>query len=110
MPPGNPENVSAGWIAIAAIGAATMLIKATGPVLLGGRELPPRVLDVVKLLAPALLAALVATQVFGSGRSLILDERVLGLAVALVALILRAPVLVVVVAAAGATAAVRLIG
>jgi hypothetical protein len=52
----------------------------------------------------------VATQVFGSGRSLILDERVLGLAVALVALILRAPVLVVVVAAAGATAAVRLIG
>jgi branched-subunit amino acid transport protein len=102
--------VSAGWIAIAAIGAATMLIKATGPVLLGGRELPPRVLDVVKLLAPALLAALVATQVFGSGRSLILDERVLGLAVALVALILRAPVLVVVVAAAGATAAVRLIG
>lgn len=102
--------MSAGWITIAAIGAATMLIKATGPVLLGGRELPRRVLDVVTLLAPALLAALVATQVFGSGRSLILDERVLGLAVAVVALILRAPVLVVVVAAAGATAAVRLIG
>ncbi|HEV8681234.1 MAG TPA: AzlD domain-containing protein [Actinomycetota bacterium] len=101
--------MSAGWIAIAVIGVATMLIKATGPVILGGRELPPRVLDVVTLLAPALLAALVATQVFGFGRSLVLDERVLGLSVALVALALRAPVLVVVVVAAAATATFRLI-
>jgi branched-subunit amino acid transport protein len=100
--------VSAGWIVVAVIGAATMLIKALGPVLLGGRELPPRVLDVVMLLAPALLAALVATQVLGTGRSLVVDERVLGLSVALVAVALRAPVLVVVVAAAVVTAGVRL--
>jgi hypothetical protein len=101
--------VTVGWIAIAVIGLATMLIKAIGPVILGGRELPRGVVAVVTLLAPSLLAALVATQVFGSGRSLVVDERVVGLSVALVALALRAPVLVVVVAAAAATAAARLI-
>ncbi len=109
MSAGGSERVSAGWIAIVVIGVATMLIKAIGPVLLGGRELPPRILDVVTLLAPAVLAALVATQVFGSGRSLVVDERLVGLPAALVALILRAPVLVVVVVAAAATAAARLL-
>jgi branched-subunit amino acid transport protein len=102
--------VSAGWTAVVVIGVATILIKATGPVLLGGREIPARLSGVVSLLAPALLAALVATQVFGAGRGLVVDERVLGLGAALVALGLRAPVLVVVVAAAATTAVARLIG
>lgn len=97
------------WLSVTVVGAATILIKATGPVLLGGRELPPRVPGVVKLLAPALLAALVATQVFGSGRSLVADERLVGLSAALVALAFRAPVLVVIVVAAATTAAARLI-
>ena len=44
------------WVVIAIVGAATMLFKAAGPVLLGGRELPPRVSAVVEVLAPAMLA------------------------------------------------------
>ncbi len=96
------------WIAVAAVGAATIAIKGIGPVLLGGRALPARALAVVRLLAPAVLAGLVLTQVFGAERELVVDERALGLAAALVAVVLRAPLLVVVVSAAATTALVRL--
>jgi len=86
-----------------------MMIKAAGPVLLGGRPLPDPVQRVVALLAPALLAALVATTAFGSGSRLVLDARAVGLAVAAIAIALRAPILVVVIAAAAAAALVRLL-
>jgi branched chain amino acid efflux pump len=95
------------WILVYGVGAATMAIKALGPVLLGGRPLPPRLAAVIPLLAPAVLAALVVTQTFGDGRALVLDARAVGVAAAAVALRLRAPVLVVVGAAALATAIVR---
>ena len=95
------------WVVVAAVGAATVALKSAGPVVLGGRELPPRVQAVVALLAPALLAALVAVQVVGGERELVLDARVAGLAAAVGALLLRAPILVVVAAAAVATALAR---
>ena len=59
------------------------------------------------LLPVALLSALVATQTFTTGQELTLDARAAGLAVAAAAVLLRAPFLVVVVGAAGATALVR---
>jgi uncharacterized membrane protein len=102
--------MSEGWVVVTAVGIGTMLIKAAGPVLLGGRPLPARVQGVVALLAPALLAALVATAAFGAGQQLALDARVIGLAAAVVALALRAPVLVVVLVAAAAAALARLAG
>ncbi|HEV1998453.1 MAG TPA: AzlD domain-containing protein [Candidatus Dormibacteraeota bacterium] len=61
------------------------------------------------LLPVALLAALIATQTFSSGRSLTLDARAVGLGVAAVAVVLRAPFLVVVAAAAITTALMRLL-
>ena len=91
-------------IVIAVVGAATMAFKASGPVLLGQRQLPPRVSSVVEVLAPAMLAALVVTQTVGGDRELVLDERLLGVAAGGVAVWLRAP-LVVVMIVAGATAA-----
>jgi branched-subunit amino acid transport protein len=99
--------VSRVWLAVVLVGAATMALKAAGPVVLGGRELPTRVRSVVGLLAPALLAALVVTQTFGSGRHIVVDARVAGVASAAVALRLRAPILAAVVLAAGVTAALR---
>jgi branched-subunit amino acid transport protein len=99
--------MSSTWVLVAGVGAATIAIKALGPVLLGGRPLPERVASVVRLLAPAVLAALVVTQTFADGRLLVLDARVLGVAAAGVALRLRAPVLLVIVAAAATTAIVR---
>ena len=100
----------AGWVTVAAVASATMLIKAAGPVLLGGRALPARAAAVIGLLAPALLSALVATSMLASGQSLVLDARVLGLAAAGIALLLRAPTLVVVLVAAAAAAAARQLG
>jgi hypothetical protein len=68
------------------------------------------VLSVVVLLAPALLAALVAVSIFGLGQDLVVDARVVGLFAAVAALVVRAPILVVVLTAAVATALTRAIG
>jgi Branched-chain amino acid transport protein (AzlD) len=65
---------------------------------------------VTTVLPAALLAALVVVQTFSTGARLVLDARVCGLAVAVVALLLRAPFLVVVVLAAAAAAGVRAAG
>jgi hypothetical protein len=57
----------------------------------------------VALLVPALLTALVVTQTFGEDGRLVLDERAIGVAVAAVALALRAQVLLAVALAVVAT-------
>jgi uncharacterized membrane protein len=95
------------WGTIVAVALASAAIKAAGPVLVGGRELPPRAVSVIALLAPALLAALVVSETFGEDQHLVLDERVVGVAVAGIALALRAPVLLAVALAAVTTALVR---
>lgn len=92
------------WLVIGVVGVVTMFFKAAGPVILGTRRLQPRLSSVVEVLAPAMLAALVVTQTVGGDRELLLDERLLGVAAGGVAVWLRAP-LVVVMAVAGATAA-----
>ena len=97
------------WVVIAIVGAATMLFKAAGPVLLGARELPPRVSAVVEVLAPAMLAALVVTQTVGGDREIVVDERLVGIAAGGIAVWLRAPLLAVMVVAAAAAALVRLL-
>ena len=95
------------WIVLALVGAATVAFKAAGPVLLGGRELPARVRVLVGLLAPALLAALVVTNTLASGRHVVVDARLAGVAAAAVSLRLRAPILVAVAVAAAVTASIR---
>jgi branched-subunit amino acid transport protein len=95
------------WLAVVVVGAATVAIKAIGPVAFGGRELPPRLGGVLVLLAPAVLAALVVTQAVGGDREVVLDERLAGVAAAAVALRLRAPLLLVVAVAAAVTAVLR---
>ena len=101
--------MSGAWTAVAVIGAATVALKASGPVLAGGRELPERLGRLVGLLAPALLAALVATQTFGDDDRVVLDERAAGLGAAAIAVALKAPVLVAVIAAAATAALLRLL-
>jgi len=102
--------MTTGSLVVLLVGAATIAIKATGPLLLGGRELPERLLGVVSLLAPALLAALVATLTLGSGKALVIDARAVGVAAGAVALCLRAPTIVVVALAAVATVGARALG
>ena len=96
------------WLVIAVVGAATILFKASGPVLLGQRSLPPRVAALVEVLAPAMLAALVVTQAVGGDRELVFDERLAGVAAGGVAIALRAPIVVVMTTAAVVAAVIRL--
>jgi hypothetical protein len=101
--------VTAATAVIAGVIATTALIRASGPVLLGGRELPPRALAVIGLLAPALLAALVVTETFADGSSLVLDERALGVGAAGALLTVRDSPLGAVAVAAAVTALARAI-
>jgi uncharacterized membrane protein len=98
------------WVAIVAVALANAVIKAAGPLLVGDRDLPPRLVAVIALLAPALLAALVVTETFGEDRHLVIDERTIGVAVAGLVLALRGPVLIAVALAAVATALARAFG
>ena len=97
------------WAGILVACAACYVLK------LAGLSLPARVLEdarvlrTVPLVPIALLAALVATQTFSTGHHLVLDVRAAALAVAIVAVLLRAPFLVVVVAAAATAALLRLL-
>ena len=52
------DGVTAVWITIAVLAVGTFAAKATGTLVLGTRDLPPRALNVTALLAPALLAGL----------------------------------------------------
>ena len=100
--------MSALWVSIVAVTLASAAIKAAGPILAGGREIPLRANAVLVLLTPALLTALVITGTFGEGGHLELDEKALGVGAAAVTLALRAPVLLAVVLAALVTALARL--
>ena len=102
--------MSSAWLTVLVVAGATIAIKAAGPVILGGRQLPGPVLNVVALLPAALLAALVAVLTFQANGSLVLDARLIGVAVAAVAIWLRTPILIVVLLAAAATAVARAFG
>jgi branched chain amino acid efflux pump len=87
----------------------TFIIKGIGPLALGGRELPLWFTSVVILLAPALFAALVATQALADGRHLGIGADTVGVAAGgLVAWRFRSVIGCVVVAAV-VTAALRAI-
>jgi branched-subunit amino acid transport protein len=97
------------WVTIAVLAVATALIRAVGPAFLGGRSLPARATDVIVLLAPALLAALVVVQTLSApeGGRLDVDERLAGVAVAGVVLWRGGSALLTVGIAAGVTAGLR---
>ena len=97
------------WVAILVAGVGCYLLK------LGGLSVPAAVLEhpmverIADLLPVALLAALIGVQVLGDGQALVVDARLVGLGVAVVALLLRAPFIVVVLAAAVAASVVRML-
>jgi branched-subunit amino acid transport protein len=95
------------WTAILVLAAGTFALKATGPLVLRDRALPAALDRLVALLPAALLAALVAVNVAGADRRLVVDARLAGFVAAVVAVRLRASFIVVVVAACAATALAR---
>ncbi|MGW2964244.1 AzlD domain-containing protein [Streptomyces sp. NPDC001220] len=97
------------WIAIAATVLGCYAVKLAGLLVPAGVLERPVVRRLAALLPVALLAALTAQQTFAEGHTLVLDARAAGLGAAAVALVLRAPFLVVVGAAVLVTAGVRAI-
>ena len=95
------------WPALLVLAACAYAMKALGPVLLADRELPPRVNDLLALIAVPLLAALILVQTVTDGRHYVVDSRLAGVAVAAVAVWRRAPFVVVVLLAAATSAAVH---
>lgn len=97
------------WGAILLAGLGCYLLK------LGGLSVPAAVLEhpvverIADLLPVALLAALIGVQVLSDGQALVVDARLVGLGVAVVALLLRAPFIVVVLAAAVAASVARML-
>jgi branched-subunit amino acid transport protein len=68
------------WLLILGCVVTTVLVKAAGPVMLGGRDLPAVVLRVIACMAPALLAALVVTTTFAEGQNFHVGAEVVGIA------------------------------
>jgi branched-subunit amino acid transport protein len=99
------------WVTIAALAVGSAAIRVTGPILLGGRELPLAIRGVIGLIAPALLAALVVVETVGApeGGALELDARIAGVGAAAGAIAAGASMLPVVATAALVTAAIRLV-
>jgi branched-subunit amino acid transport protein len=99
--------VTGGWELVVWVGAATILIKAVGPLVLGPRSLPSSLGSAAARLAPALFGGLIATQVFTRDRAIGIDARAGGAAVSVILAGLGAPPIVVVLGAMAATAAIR---
>ncbi|MFF2509143.1 AzlD domain-containing protein [Streptomyces sp. NPDC058067] len=95
------------WIAVGATAVGCYAVKLIGLLVPAGVLERPVVRRLAALLPVALLAALTAQQTFADGRTLVLDAKAAGLAAAAVALMLRAPFLVVVAAAVVVTAGLR---
>lgn len=98
------------WMAIGVTVLGCYAVKVAGLLVPAGAMERPFVRRLAALLPVALLAALTAQQTFADGHALVLDARAAGLGAAAVALVLRAPFLLVVAAAVLVTAAVRAVG
>jgi branched-subunit amino acid transport protein len=97
------------WAGVLVATAACYALKLAGLSLPQSWLQDARVQRTVPLIPVALLAALVATQTFSTGQRLVLDVRAAALGVAIIAVLMRAPFLVVVAAAAATAALLRLL-
>jgi branched-subunit amino acid transport protein len=97
------------WAGVLVACAACYALKLAGLSLPAGLLQDARVQRTIPLVPVGLLAALVAMNTFSTGNHLVLDVRAGALAVAAVAVLLRAPFLVVVAGAAATAALLRLL-
>ena len=97
---------------VAVIGGCALItaaIKAAGPIALGGRDLPGWFTGIVVLLAPALLAALVATQTLTDGQRLSVGPDTVGVVAGGLVAWRTGSIIGCVIVAAATTALLRLV-
>jgi branched chain amino acid efflux pump len=97
------------WPAVIAASVACYALKLAGLAVPEHWLQNERIQRTVGLIPIALLAALIATGTFATGRHLVIDVRAAALLVGVAAVLLRAPFLVVVAAAAATAALLRLV-
>ncbi len=95
------------WGLVLGLAAGAYAFKFLGLVLIGSRRLPPALDRCLALVPAAMLSALVVQGTVSTGQDLVIDERLPGIAVAILLAWRRAPFIVVVVAAAATTAVLR---
>lgn len=99
------------WWTVLAGCALAFATKLAGHVVPDRALANPRVRRITRLLPVALLTSLVVVQAFGTpGPSLGIDVRAIAVGAAVLALVLRAPFIVVVILAAGVAAGLRMVG
>ena len=98
--------MSSMWIAVIGTSAIAFGLKYFGHSVPEKYLSHPRALRINTLIPIALLSALVAVQTFANKSALVIDQRVAGMTVAVIALMLKAPFPVVVLGSAAASAAV----
>ena len=98
------------WVAIVAAGLLAWLTKFAGHVVPERVVENPRVHRIAAFVTVALLAALTAVQAFTTRGEIVFDARVAAMAAAVIALLLRAPFIVVVLVAALVAAGLRALG
>jgi len=95
------------WPFILSLAACAYALKLLGAVVIGQRTIPPRLERTLMLIPAALLAGLITKDTFTTGQQIVVDARLAGVAVAVVATWRRLPLAVVIVAGVGTTALLR---
>ena len=99
------------WVAVIVAALVAFVLKLAGFLVPASVLSHPRARRVTAAIPVAMLAALVATQTLGGpDGTLVVDARLAAVGVAVVALLLRAPFIVVVVLGAATAAALRAVG
>lgn len=98
------------WVSLLVTSALVFIIRFAGYLVPEKYLTNPTALRINTLIPIALLSALVAVQSFTDKASIVIDQRMAGLGVAVIALLLNAPFPIVVIGAAATSAAIFHLG
>jgi len=95
------------WTLIVLLALGAYAFKFTGLVIIGARTLSPVLERCLALIPAAVISALIVKDTLTTGQDVVIDARAVGIIVAVFAAWRRAPLILVIVAGAAATALVR---
>ncbi|MFC5265034.1 AzlD domain-containing protein [Kribbella qitaiheensis] len=95
------------WLSVLAVTVISWLMKASAPLVIGKRKLPPTAIRMTALTAPVLLAGLIVTELGGEGWSELDWTQVVGVGAAGGLFLVKVPMLLAVAAGIAVTALIR---
>jgi branched-subunit amino acid transport protein len=96
------------WLSVLAVTIISWLMKASAPLVIGTRKLPPTAIRMTALTAPVLLAGLIVTELGGEGWSEFDWTQLAGVGTAGGLFLVKVPMLLAVAAGITVTALIRL--